>query len=198
MDTDRNLLFGVLALQADVVTPSQFIEACTVWAGRKDVALAELMAERGWLTPEDKSHVEYLLERKLQKHAGDVRAGLAAATPGEVKEALASLGDADIQHSLDGFGPAPGGTAIQTTAFQPEGRGRYTLLNLHAKGGIGKVWLARDGDLGRDVALKELLPERMSHPAVLARFLEEARITGQLEHPGIVPVYELTRHAGSQ
>jgi serine/threonine-protein kinase len=198
MDTDRNLLFGVLALQADVITPSQFIEACTIWAGRKDAPLADLLAERGWLTADDRSHVAYLLERKLRKHAGDAHAGLAAATPGEVREALASLHDADIQHSLDGFGPAPSGTAIQTTAFQPEGRGRYTLLNLHAKGGIGKVWLAHDGDLGRDVALKELLPERASHPAVLARFLEEARITGQLEHPGIVPVYELTRHAGSQ
>jgi serine/threonine-protein kinase len=198
MDTDRNLLFGVLALQADVVTPSQFIEACILWASRKDATLAELMAQRGWLTADDKSHVEYLLKRKLQKHAGDARAGLAAVMPGEVREALASLGDADIQHSLDGFEATSNGTAIQTTAFQPEGRGRYTLLNLHAKGGMGKVWLAHDGDLSRDVALKELRPERGSNPAVLARFLEEARITGQLEHPGIVPVYELTRHAGSQ
>jgi serine/threonine-protein kinase len=198
MNTDRNLLFGVLALQADVITPAQFIEACTLWSSRKDAPLADLLAERGWLKTEDKVHVDYLLERKVRKHAGDLGASLAASTPSEVKAALASLGDADIQHTLDGFGPTPEGSPLQTTAYDPEGRGRYQLLHLHAKGGIGKAWLARDVDLGREVALKELLPERASHPAVLARFLEEARITGQLEHPGIVPVYELTRHAESR
>ena len=53
MDTDRNLLFGVLALQADLITPPQFIEACTLWASRKETPLAELLVERGWLTPAD-------------------------------------------------------------------------------------------------------------------------------------------------
>src|SRR5436309_1172242 len=47
--------------------------------------------------------------------------------------------------------------------------------------------------LGRNVALKELRPERSDNPAVWKRFLAEARITGQLEHPGIVPVYELAK-----
>jgi serine/threonine-protein kinase len=75
-------------------------------------------------------------------------------------------------------------------------RARYTLTRLHAKGGIGQVWLARDDDLGREVALKELKPERADQPAVWARFVEEAKITGQLEHPGIVPVHELTRNPG--
>jgi WD40 repeat protein/serine/threonine protein kinase len=68
---------------------------------------------------------------------------------------------------------------------------RYTLTSLHALGGIGQVWLAHDADLGRDVALKELRDERTQDPAITARFLHEARITGQLQHPGIVPVYEL-------
>src|SRR5262249_44147577 len=57
--------------------------------------------------------------------------------------------------------------------------------------GVGQVWLVHDADLGRDVALKELRAERARHPAIAARFLREARITGQLQHPGIVPVYEL-------
>src|SRR5262249_33700626 len=70
---------------------------------------------------------------------------------------------------------------------------RYTLTRLHATGGIGRVWLAYDSDLGREVALKELRPERTEDRGVAERFLHEARITGQLEHPGIVPVYELTR-----
>lgn len=68
---------------------------------------------------------------------------------------------------------------------------RYTLDRLHALGGIGQVWLAYDADLGRDVALKELRPERVRNPAIAARFLREARITSLLQHPGIVPVYEL-------
>ena len=54
MDTDRNLLFGVLAMQADVITPEQFVEACAVWASRKDTALENLLADRGWLTAEDR------------------------------------------------------------------------------------------------------------------------------------------------
>src|SRR5262245_45339795 len=68
---------------------------------------------------------------------------------------------------------------------------RYTLIRPHAAGGIGQVWLAHDADLSRDVALKELRTERAQDPAIAARFLREARITGQLQHPGIVPVYEL-------
>jgi serine/threonine-protein kinase len=74
-------------------------------------------------------------------------------------------------------------------------RERYTLTRLHATGGIGQVWLARDAELGRDVALKELRPERACSAAHQARFLREARVTGQLEHPGVVPVYELARTA---
>jgi hypothetical protein len=109
-----------------------------------------------------------------------------------LRRSLAGIADADVQQSLGPPTPeasSPG----STTAHVPQGRGRYQLRHLHAQGGIGQVWLAHDDDLGRDVALKELRPERDGHPAVRARFLEEARVTGQLEHPGIVPVYELVR-----
>jgi serine/threonine-protein kinase len=77
-------------------------------------------------------------------------------------------------------------------------RRRYAPGRLHARGGLGEVWVVRDADLGREVALKELRPEQADNPAVVARFLEEARITGQLEHPGIVPVYELAAGAEGQ
>jgi tetratricopeptide (TPR) repeat protein/tRNA A-37 threonylcarbamoyl transferase component Bud32 len=73
----------------------------------------------------------------------------------------------------------------------PQGRGNYQLLGEIARGGMGVVLRAHDGDLGRDVALKVLdkrLCERMD---VVQRFVEEAQIGGQLQHPGIVPVYDL-------
>ncbi|MFL5245853.1 MAG: WD40 repeat domain-containing serine/threonine protein kinase, partial [Gemmataceae bacterium] len=112
------------------------------------------------------------------------------------------------QFSLPALEPAAGthpGTATDhdgplasTTAYQPESRERYTIIRFHAGGGIGDVYLAQDGDLGRQVALKELKPQFADIPMFRARFLEEARITGQLEHPGIVPVHEVTKRAGDQ
>ncbi len=192
MDTDRNLLFGVLALQADLIAPEQFIEACLLWTSRKDVAMAELLIERGWIVPADRAHVDYLLARKVQKHGGDPRASLAA-VPDDVKRSLAALGDEDIQRSLAELpGPeavSPLAATVDEVSAPPA---RYTRVRLHATGGIGRVWLAHDADLGRDVALKELRPERAEDGALWARFLQEARITGQLEHPGVVPVYELS------
>jgi eukaryotic-like serine/threonine-protein kinase len=68
---------------------------------------------------------------------------------------------------------------------------RYAIGQLHAEGGIGQVWLARDQQFDRDVAVKTLRPALVQHGQVRSRFLQEAKITGQLEHPGIVPVYEL-------
>src|SRR5262245_38411374 len=198
MDTDRNLLFGVLALQADLIDAPQFIEACLLWTSRKTERLADLLVERGWLEPADKAHVEYLLEHKLRKHGGNIHASLAA-IPDDIKRSLAGLGDDDIQRSLAG-GPLPAQShTVATIDHVSSPAERYCRLRLHATGGIGRVWLAHDNDLGRDVALKELRPERAEHATLQARFLQEAQITGQLEHPGIIPVYELARaRDGSQ
>jgi serine/threonine-protein kinase len=74
---------------------------------------------------------------------------------------------------------------------------RYEVVGLHAAGGIGRVWLVRDSTLGRTVALKDLHPDKSRHATLRARLLREAQITGQLQHPGIVPVYELVSRGGA-
>ncbi len=70
----------------------------------------------------------------------------------------------------------------------------YAKLRLHGKGGLGQVYLAHDRALDRQVALKEAQERFADSPLHRARFLTEARITGRLEHPGIVPVYGLGSH----
>jgi serine/threonine-protein kinase len=60
------------------------------------------------------------------------------------------------------------------------------------EGGMGEVHLVLDRRIGREVALKVVHPEQARRPDLRARFLREARVQGQLEHPSIVPVYEMS------
>ncbi len=90
-------------------------------------------------------------------------------------------------------------TALRNTARLPEQyridsdestTERYRVLELLGHGGMGTVWRAQDTDCDREVAVKMQHPG-MSQGRSLARFVEEAQVTGQLEHPDIVPVHEL-------
>src|SRR6266849_3749968 len=85
----------------------------------------------------------------------------------------------------------------------PEAPGRYQVRREFGRGGMSVVYLAHDSHIGREVALKQLLPEAMEQMAEAsggdtsapwARFVRGARITGMLEHPSIAPS---TRSAGA-
>src|SRR5262245_30396857 len=67
---------------------------------------------------------------------------------------------------------------------------RYQTLGEHGRGGLGRVSRSHDRELGRDVAIKEML---LTGAASEARFLREVLITARLEHPGIVPLHEAGR-----
>lgn len=68
---------------------------------------------------------------------------------------------------------------------------RYDMVDNFARGGMGNIWLAKDGMIQREVAYKELLPRAMRRSSIVERFIQEGQVTGQLEHPGIVPIYDL-------
>jgi serine/threonine protein kinase len=87
----------------------------------------------------------------------------------------------------------PGRSSTETIPASVGDAGRYQLYGEIARGGMGVVLKGRDVDLGRDVAVKVLLEKHRDNPEMIRRFIEEAQIGGQLQHPGIVPVYELGR-----
>ncbi|MCA9605516.1 MAG: serine/threonine protein kinase [Myxococcales bacterium] len=68
---------------------------------------------------------------------------------------------------------------------------RYELLRPLGEGGMGEVHLSHDRQIGRQVAVKTLRPTHAQRPTAQQRFLREARVQGQLEHPSVVPVYDL-------
>ncbi len=90
------------------------------------------------------------------------------------------------------LGKSPMIDASASASLRPSaGSLNYQVLGKIAEGGMGAVFKSHDSDLGREVAMKVLLEKHADKPAVLQRFIEEAQIGGQLQHPGIVPVYEL-------
>ncbi len=79
----------------------------------------------------------------------------------------------------------------ERTANIPENAGRYVFESKIAQGGMGAVYRVRDPQFDRTLAVKVMLPKAIQKPGARKRFLDEARITGQLQHPGIPPVHEL-------
>lgn len=73
----------------------------------------------------------------------------------------------------------------------PDKDKRFKIVKQHASGGLGVVFVARDLQINRDVALKQIRGDRRQDDLSESKFMLEAEITGQLEHPGIVPVYAL-------
>ena len=79
-----------------------------------------------------------------------------------------------------------------------EQRARFDRIRLLGQGAMGEVELARDNDIRRTVAVKRILGGDASAAAALLRFADEVRVVGQLEHPGIVPVYDVGRDENGQ
>jgi tetratricopeptide (TPR) repeat protein len=113
--------------------------------------------------------------------------------------ALAKLAEtvADIPrvhlHDTEPF-TGPGPVVRPSTPGMPDPSDRLARLQLLgevARGGMGVIIKGRDSDLGRDLAVKVLLEQHRERPDLIRRFVEEAQISGQLQHPGVVPVYEL-------
>ncbi len=190
---DRNLLFGILAVQMDFVSRDALIAAMHTWVLAKHRPLGELLQEQGALTPERRGLLDRLAAEHLKAHGDDPQRSLAAAgNPSTVDSALRSVPDPELQASL----AAAGGTLLTTDELRPAADGmRYRVLRPHARGGLGVVSVARDAELGREVALKEMQAGHSGDPTSRGRFVREAEITGGLEHPGVVPVYGLGRYA---
>lgn len=195
-ENDRNLLFGAIAVRSDLITPDQFAEAHSTWSMRKlrsseAASLPEILCEKGWLLPDDLPHIEYLLRRKLAQYHGDVTASLGDYSA-QLRNVVSSIGEQTIDSAASAEGES---IALESGhgAAMAVGKagGRYLLSTLHAAGGIGEIWLARDADLHRDVAVKKLKSRKSGSEVAKRRFLREARITGQLNHPGVVPIYEI-------
>lgn len=166
-ESDPNLRFAVLALARGLIDERQFISACESWVVNRHGTLAELLVERGWMSSVERESLEIFAERERATDHPTMTMARRSSLAGVIDIDALDLGDAPLTM-----------------------RERITLRHLHSSGGIGEVWRAYDEVLGREVALKWLKRDQAEHLDNRARFHREAQITGQLDHPGVVPVYD--------
>lgn len=132
---DRNLLFGILALQMNFVTRDALVAAMHAWVLEKDRPLGEVLLDQGKLTTGQFSALESLLVEHLEAH-GTPQASLDSLSPPEsVRSLVGSIGDADLVTCLLSLRPPAGGEERAGDRETQREGGRYRVLRLHARGG---------------------------------------------------------------
>ena len=203
-DTVRDLLLALLALRHGLVDQAQLLGAFEIWTGAEDRSMAEILVERGVLDERGRARLEGIVRAYLAKPEQDPFVDAAGPAQGEGMAPVGEPGpSATVAHLEVEFPPedrddpdrttgvgAGDHSSVATTSHE-----RFRIVRPYARGGLGEVFLADDPELDRQVALKELRSYHAHDPVSQSRFLLEAKVTGRLEHPGIVPVYGLGRHA---
>ena len=205
--TNRELLFGILAAQMDFISREQLTSAVDTWRQNTSRPIDTLLVDSGFLSDRDRQLLVPLTERHIEIHNGDPGKSIAALNSVDLlADDLRSLGDSAIGETLSYVSSQRTTQPFEDTVAQDvTGRdneaspsstsSRFHIVRPHAKGGLGEVSVAQDMELHREVALKEIQTRYADDESSRARFLLEAEVTGGLEHPGIVPVYSLGRYA---
>lgn len=188
--SDRNLLFGVLALQMNFMSRDDLVTGMHRWVQEKSKSLGQILLEEKRLLPEQVEALDALIVQHLKAHGDAVERSLRAVNVASTAVSdLTPFSDRDVQASISHLNPE---LERDTVAYQASSTGaRYQKLRPHASGGLGEVFVAEDTELHREVALKEIKPKYADDKSSRQRFVVEAEITGGLAHPGIVPVYGL-------
>ncbi len=195
-DPAHGLLLGLLAFQNQFIDREALLTALGAWVVDKATPLGRVLVDRGALDAATHALLEALAKKHLEAHGGDPVQSLAAlSSVTSLGDDLARFADPELQASLMHLtATTPHNEPAErmtTLGASTSGGSRFRVLRPHARGGLGEVFVARDTELNRDVALKEIQDRYADDPRHRARFEFEAEITGGLEHPGIVPVYGL-------
>jgi hypothetical protein len=143
-----------------------------------------------------------LFERALEEQPADLDTWLEREAPDDpdVRDEVRSLlqHDSRANHFLSEPAPDPDPSGPEDdNAYEPgHVLGTYTIVRELGRGGMGRVYLAHDARLNRDVALKAIAPRFIGDPAHRERLQREARAAAKLTHPGICTVYALEEFDG--
>ena len=192
----RSLLFGLLALQNNFIDRDALLAAFNAWVADKSQSLGQILLDRGALSPARHAAARRPWSRSTSSSTASTPSAAwpCSAVVPAVRDDLEGLPDLDLQASLLylrlATGVAGEDTDSESTASWDEDsaatdtEGRFRIVRFHDRGALGEVYVARDQQLHRIVALKRIRAAMPCDRDKCARFVVEAEITGRLEHPG--------------
>ena len=184
----RDLAFAAVLLRSGTVTARRLKQTVADWTTHGSSRLSDHLAIRGLISEDLRDELENVAARELERIDHRAAHNPEWTTTQQDRHVLNYLDQTGKLARLLGISDASVLSPHEVETRQVNAR--YTLLRRLGQGGIGTVWLARDENLHRYVAVKEITRDTATADQALAHFRREAEITGKLEHPGIVPVYQ--------
>lgn len=179
LETDWQL--GALAFDSDLIDSQQLCSALRIWANHPDQSLFQILLNQESLRPSDLPLLQALWQHRI---SGSASTQLSMAESTSAVSLPRDHQFADPADSIDNAALTDS-HSISTLLSSV----RLDLDQHLAKGGIGQIDVARDRELNRRVAVKRIQTKFATDARARIRFAQEAEITGELEHPAIVPIY---------
>jgi eukaryotic-like serine/threonine-protein kinase len=148
------------------------------WRASRPVTIESVVARAPEAVRERLLRELIALEVELRRNSHETDA------PAEFRRRFPDVAD-EVLRRIFATGKSSGAPAPMPQRF-----GRYDVIDLIGKGGMGDVYRVRDDEIERDLALKIMRLELQDDPTLRRRFIEEAQVTGQLQHPGMPPIHE--------
>src|SRR5436305_2426783 len=168
--SDRNLLFGVLAVRLNFISSHDLLDGMNSWVLHKEKALGQILVELGKLTAGQYSALDNLVVQHVESQSHDLKKCLQALSwASTAASCLSTIDDDDVQAGLSILLYRHAASTMDY--HPPTDAARYQKLQRHDDGGQGIVWLARDRELDRNIALKEIKPDFADEPATRHRLL---------------------------
>jgi len=206
MSVSSDSRLGELAIARDLLTFPELVQ-CLRLKSERNQPLAQIAVEEGFLEAGEADRLTRELDEEPTGEISDELVAAETIVSEELVQTDRDTGAAQLQETLGGHpsetegmadtAPARPKSVAQETSGDKDpidfGEDRYEHREELGEGGMGKVLLARDEVMRREIAVKMLLEDPGEAETAADRLIHEARLTGQLEHPNIVPTYELGR-----
>jgi serine/threonine protein kinase/Tfp pilus assembly protein PilF len=189
LDRQHDLVVCLAAVEQKLITVEALVPVLRTWLEQPAASLGQMLVDQRFITVDEQNQLEKVASNWLANGDGATSMWKTLppllqstltdplSTPGVTPDHVENTRDLTSAHAA----PIVGG----------QNDDRFKIVSPYAQGGLGEVSVAQDTQLGRMVALKQIKTRWADDVDARSRFLQEAQITGRLEHPGIVPVYAL-------